>query len=165
MAVEIKLSALKILQYAEPWSPWLDKSIIKAQLLQIEKWNLPPSFTIKPFIISTLTEECYIYIYKGFQKPMDAKIYSALMLAGFKKNFIKLITQYPPDIQTNDQRNLTSAVGTRWLFSCGSRQFIEKAVNLSNSLHANQNYYQSVFNYTMDFQGKLSFLRLLVGLF
>ena len=128
--------------------PWIDQKLVKGQLLEIEKWKLPNP--IKPFISSTLTEECYIYIYKGFGKPINAKSYFELMIAGFKQHAVKIIENYPPDLSKSDQRDLTSVVATRWVFSCSNRNFLNQVISKSKS---KQDYYQTAFDFSLDFPG------------
>ena len=136
--------------------PWLDKTLVKGQLLEIEKW-LPPNTALKPFMIDTLSEECYVYIFGSFGKPMDVKEYAEIILAGFKQHGPSVLINYPPQLDTSDQRGLVSVVATRWVFACGSRLFLEKAVQLSQSLNKTNKYYQSTFDFVLDFPGILFF--------
>jgi hypothetical protein len=129
--------------------PWIDQTLVKGQLLEIEKWMPPPS-ALKPFIISSLTEECYIYIYLSLTKPLTTSNYTALILAGFKEHAASVLLNYPPQLSPNDQRNITSTLATRWLFACSSRHFLEKAIALNGS----NSYYQTVFDFPLDFPGK-----------
>ena len=84
---------------------------------------------------------------------MDAKEYAEIILAGFKQHAPSVLLNYPPQISTNDQRGVLSVIATRWVFSCGSRLFLEKALQLSQSLNKTNAYYQSVFDFVLDFPG------------
>lgn len=48
METEAKITSLKFLIFFEPWLPYLDGKTIKGQLLDFEKWDLPPGFQFKP---------------------------------------------------------------------------------------------------------------------
>lgn len=151
MYAEKKVTSLKLMDFFEPWLPWIDGKLVKGQLLELEKWNANANFPIKPFIIGTLTEECYIYIFLTWNKPVSAKLYVELMVASFKQDALKVIGMYKPDTQSPDQRNLTASVATRWVFSCSGRNFLEKVVSSSSS--TNNSYYLYAFDYPIDFTG------------
>lgn len=151
LKAENKIASLKLLEFFEAWLPWIDGKVIKGQLLEFNKWISSPNFQIKPFIIGTLTEECYIYINLGFPKPVGLSQYGELLTAAFKKNTLKVLTQYPPDFSTQDQRDLLSVMATNWVFACSSRQFLENAFNYSRD--PEQKFYQYVFDFTLDFPG------------
>ena len=148
---ENKIASLKLLEFFEAWLPWIDGKIIKGQLLEFNKWISSPNFEIKPFIIGTLTEECYIYINLGFPKPVGLTEYGELLTAAFKQNTLKVLTQYPPDFSSQDQRDLLSVMATNWVFACSSRRFLEKA--FSYSRNPEQKFYHYVFDFTLDFPG------------
>ena len=78
---------------------------------------------IKPFIIDTLTEECYIYIYSAFLKPYDAKQYAEIILGAFKQHAPAVLINYPPQFNPNDQRDIMAVMATHWVFSCSSSNF------------------------------------------
>ena len=132
--------------------PWIDKSLVKGQLLEIEKW-IEPNMPIKPFMISSLTEEAYIFIFLSFQKPFDAKHYTEILLGAFKQHAPGVLINYPPQFTPNDQRDVMSVMATRWIFSCSSRYFLEKVMQLNKS--SNTSYYHSVFDFSLDFPGKI----------
>lgn len=146
--VDSKFFFLEILLYSR--LPWIDKNLVKGQLLEVEKW-LEPNSKMKPFIIDTLTEECFIYIYLGIKKPLNVELYSALVLAAFKQHAPNVLLNYPPQFSPDDQRNVTSVLATRWLFACSSRHFLEQAIKLNST----NSYYQSVFDFPLDFPGKI----------
>lgn len=154
MFVETKVSSLKLLEFAETWLPWIDGKLVKASLLEIEKWDLPKGFTLKSFIMGSLTEECLIYINLGFKNPVGTSEYAGLMLAGFKQHGVKVLNEYPPDFKKNDQRSILSDVATRWIFGCSTRNFLEKTYNATNAAGINTtNYYYYIYDFPLDFPG------------
>jgi carboxylesterase type B len=156
---ETKVSSFKLLEFFEPWIPWIDGQLVKGQLLEFEKWQLPSNFTFKPFIIGSLPEECQIYVYISFLKPVTVQNYAEILFAGFKERAYDLIKFYPPDFSRSDQRDSMVKVATRWIFSCSARRFIEKAMNWSNANtksnneNNNNNYYLYAFDFPLDFDG------------
>ena len=118
---------------------------------------------IKPFIIDTLTEECYIYIYSAFLKPYDAKQYAEIILGAFKQHAPAVLINYPPQFNPNDQRDIMAVMATHWVFSCSSRYFLEKVIEHNKIFNTTMAaiYYQSVFDFPLDFPGKLFFYRLI----
>jgi carboxylesterase type B len=147
---EKQISSFRLLEFFEPWLPWIDGSLIKGQLLEFEKW-MPNNQKLKPFMLGTLTEEAWIFINLVWPKGMTTVDYVTLMLAGFKNDGLKVIEKYKPDISQKYQTNLTSTVATKWIFACSSRRFIEKII-LSNQTSSN-NYYLYAFDYPLDFPG------------
>lgn len=143
------LNSFEFLLYGEPWVPFIDGKLIKGQLLELDKWTAESNFTVKPFIIGTLTEECYIYVYSILKNSMNSAIYTAAIIALFKQEGIKVLDHYPPK-QTSDQRDLTSQVTTIWVFSCSSRLFLENAIKANMNKNT---YYMYVFDYALDFDG------------
>jgi carboxylesterase type B len=157
MKAETKVSSVKLLEFFEPWIPWVDGQLVKGQLLEFEKWQLPSNFTFKPFIIGSLPEECRIYIYITFLKQMTIQNYAEILLAAFKQYTPDLLKFYPPDYTKSDQRDALVKPSTRWIFSCSARKFIEKAMNLSKANEKNssnnKNYYLYAFDFPLDFDG------------
>ena len=151
MKSELRISSLKILEYFEPWAPWLDGEIIKGQLLDIPQWIDDQQFPLKPFIIGTLTEECIISVYKEWTKPISKEAYLIVMYATLKGAALKVFDHYPPQSNSTDQRNLLSEFATRWIFSCSTRKFIETYMSYTRS--NNNTYYLYVFDYPLDFDG------------
>ena len=121
---------------------------MKCQLLEVEKW-IPPTMPIKPFIIDTLSEECYIFIYSGFPKPYSIKQYTELLIGAFKQHAPSVLVNYPPDFNKNDQRDVMAVMATNWVFACSSRNFLDKVTKLNPS----NSYFQSVFDFPLDFPG------------
>lgn len=153
MFVESKVSSLKLLEFFEPWLPWIDGELVKGNLLEIEQWGLPKGFTLKSFMIGTLTEECLIYINLGFTHPVGTSEYAELMLAGFKQHGVKVLNEYPPDFKKSDQRSILVDVATRWVFGCSTRNFLEKVYNATSAARVNTNYYYYVYDFPLDFPG------------
>jgi carboxylesterase type B len=151
MKAEQEVSSLKLLQFFEPWVPWLDGKIIKGELLEIEKWIGNESFPLKPIILGSMTEECVNYIFEAWQKPVPTKEYIAVITAALKEYAPLLLTKYPPEKNTTDQRNLMTVFATRWVFSCSSRQFFETYI--TNSKSGENDNYLYVFDFPFDFPG------------
>ena len=121
--------------------------MIKGQLLELDNWLGDSNFTLKPFIISTLTEECVFYVYGAWGKPLGVKEYILIVTAAMKKNALKVLELYPPQLNTTDQRALMSYLATIWVFSCSSRNFLE---NYMSHPRSNKNiYYMSVFDFPL----------------
>ena len=151
MKAEVQVSSLKLLEFFEPWEPWIDGEIIKGQLLEIEKWIGNETFPLKPFMIGTLTEECVIYIYSAWTKPVPVNEYVAVIVAAVKEDALKMLGYYPPQFNSSDQRDVMSVLATRWVFSCSTRKFLETYMSHPRS---NDNiYYMSVFDFPLDFDG------------
>lgn len=151
MRAEQEVSSFKLLQFYEPWVPWLDGKIIKGELLEIEKWIGNESFPLKPIILGSMTEECVNYIFAAWGKPVPTKEYIAVITAALKEYAPLLLTKYPPEKNTTDQRNLMSVFATRWVFSCSSRQFFETYI--TNSKSGENDNYMYVFDFPFDFPG------------
>ena len=151
MKAEKQVSSVKILEFFEPWLPWIDGKIIKGELLDIDSWIGNDNFPLKPFILGTLTEECVNYIFAAWQKPVPTKEYVEVVVAALKQDSLKMLGHYPPETNTTDQRNVMSVMSTQWVFSCSSRKFFETYLN--NPRSKNNIYYMYVFDYPLDFPG------------
>lgn len=103
-------------------------------------------------IVGTLTGECYNYIYQAFTKPVASKEYIEILAAAFKQHAPQVLLHYPPDPKSDDQREVMTKMCTRWVFSCGSRNFLEKAQYWTPSKPIKT--FQYVFDYPLDFPGK-----------
>jgi carboxylesterase type B len=150
MKVESKVTSFKFLEFFEPWMPWIDGQLVKGNLLEFEKWNLSSNFTFKPFILGTLPEECQIYIHLAFEKAVSVESFMEFLVAVFKKHWLDVFKFYPPDFSKTDQRDLMTIIGSRWVFGCSSRKFLEKAINRSKPIN---NKFLYVFDYSLDFDG------------
>lgn len=112
MKAEVQVSSLKLLEFFEPWEPWIDGKVVKGQLLELEKWIGGTTFPLKPFMIGTLTEECVIYIYSAWTKPVPAKEYVEVIVAGLKQDALLALGRYPPQFNSDDQRVTMSTLAT-----------------------------------------------------
>ena len=112
-------------------------------------------------MIDTLTEESFIFIYLAFQKPFDAKQYAEILLGAFKQHAPAVLINYPPQFNPNDQRGIMATMATNWIFSCSSRNFIEKVIAYNKS---QASYYQAVFDFPLDFAGNFSIFYCLIEL-
>jgi hypothetical protein len=147
MKAETKVSSLKLLEFFEPWEPWIDGDVIKGQLLEIEKWIGQEKFPLKPFMIGSLTEECVIYIYSAWTKPVPAKEYVEVIVGAMKQDSLKVLGRYPPQFNNTDQRVAMSTVSTQWVFSCSTRKFLE--TYMAHPRSAGNVYYMSVFDFPL----------------
>lgn len=129
------LTSLNALLFFEPWTPVIDNVIVHGQLLDMIQ-NV--SFSLKPLIIGTVTEEALDFVYGTWQKPLTSSEYIAAAIIIFKKNAFKVLEQYPPD-SSDDQRPLLSTAATEWIFACSTRLFARKAAT-----------YYYVFGYPFD---------------
>jgi carboxylesterase type B len=154
--VHSKLTSVRLLENLQPWLPWIDGKLIKGQLLEIVKWVDFKNSSLNKFMIGTLTEECFIYVFMGLKQSIDTFEYCGIFLAGFKQHSLKVIEQYPP-VAKEDNRNLISQVATRWIFSCSVRNFLENVIK-TNINKTESNFYHYVFDYPLDFEGNLKYL-------
>lgn len=96
-------------------------------------------------IVGTMTGECYKFVYDVFRDPLSTVEYIGIIGAAFKKESLSIFAEYPPDLAASDQRELLTKVCTRWIFSCGSRYFLE------NAQHWYKRKPTQAFQYAFDF--------------
>ena len=102
-------------------------------------------------MISTLTEECVLYVYGAWSKPVTTKEYLLVIAAAMKTKAVKILERFPPNLNTTDQRELMSNLATKWVFTCSSRNFLE---NYMSHPRSNKNiFYVSIFDFPLDFNG------------
>ncbi|CAF4190074.1 unnamed protein product [Rotaria sp. Silwood2] len=126
-AVNSMLTSLKLLLFFEPWLPVIDNMIVHGQLLDMVS-NV--SFTLKPLIIGTVTEEALGFIYDIWSTPVPPMLYAEIGLAIFGTKFLKIIERYPPE-GSGDQRLLLARLATQWIFACPTRVFARKTATYS----------------------------------
>lgn len=102
-------------------------------------------------VVGTLTGECYNYIYEGFRNPVSVEEYVEIIAAAFKEHSFNVLKQYPPDLSTTDQRVVMTRMCTRWVFACGTRNFVNKAKywNLQKPIPT----FLYTFDFPLDFPG------------
>lgn len=138
------------LEFFEPWLPWIDGTLIKAQLIDIGKWLENSKFSLKPLIIGSTTEESIIDIYSAYTDPIDGEDYIAVIFMAFNSDSFKILAQYPVLWNNTDQRYQVSELATRYIFSCSSRNFLETYIALTTN---DTNFYMYVFDFPLDFNG------------
>ena len=137
------------LQFFEPWAPWVDGIIIKAELMEVEKWVENSTMSLKSFIIGSTTEESIIDIYTAYTEPIDGEDYIAVIFLAFQADSFKVVAKYPVLWNNTDQRYQISELSTRYIYSCSARKFLNSYISLSkNSAH-----YMYVFDFPLDFNG------------
>lgn len=134
------VTSFKFMLFFEPWVPVIDNNIVRGQLIDIV-YNV--SFSLKPLVIGTLTEEGFGFFYTPGSKPISPTLYAEAILGAFQEHGLKVLERYPPD-GIGDQRPIFAKVITQWGFSCPNRVFARKAAS-----------YLYVFGYPPDFDGWL----------
>lgn len=132
------LTSLDLVLFFEPWVPVIDNVIVYGQLYETIQ-NV--SFSLKPLIIGTLTEETLSFIYSAYNNTMTPKLYSEVLVGFFGSKAVKVLERFPP-LGTGDQRSRLSQIGTQWVFACTNRIFARRAPS-----------YLYVFGYPLDFDG------------
>jgi carboxylesterase type B len=122
----------------EPWTPVIDGLVVQGQLIDMVQ-NV--SFSLKPLMIGTVTEDGLLFVYEGFSKPVSPVEYFESALASFHLDAVKVIEHFPPE-GSGDQRPLLSKIATRWVFACTNRIIARRA-----------SAYMYAFNYPLDFDG------------
>lgn len=137
----------KSLTNFESWIPWIDGQIIKAQLLDINAWMQSGSFPLKPLIIGYTTGEGISFVYEAWSTPMSIEEYSYISMLYFGAKATQVLTKFPPNILSSDQRIVVSKIIGDLFFSCSSQNFAKSYSKLNNNL------YMYVFDFIMDFSG------------
>ncbi|CAF1126239.1 unnamed protein product [Rotaria sordida] len=140
-AVNSMLTSWKVLFFFEPWLPVIDNMIVHDQLLEMVS-NV--SFTLKPLIIGTVTEEALGFIYGIWSTPVSPRLYAEIGVAIFGTKFLKIIERYPPE-RSGDQRSLLARLATQWVFACPTRVFARKTAT-----------YSYVFGYPLQTNGTMN---------
>ncbi|CAM4805181.1 unnamed protein product [Rotaria magnacalcarata] len=123
LVVTDMITSLNVLFFFEPWVPVIDNIIVQDQLV---KMISNTSFTLKPLIIGTVTDESLSFLYGLFRRPVSVFEYAEILFGLFGNNFFKVVEHFPPD-EVNDQRPLLACLFTQWTFTCSSRLFARKA--------------------------------------
>lgn len=102
-------------------------------------------------VVGTLAGECYNYVYEVFTNPISSAEYIGIIGAAFKLQSFNILTHYPPDLTSSDQREVITRVCTLGVFACGSRTFLERAYywNPKSPITV----FQYVFDFPLDFPG------------
>lgn len=132
------LTTFNPLQSYEPWTPVIDNSIVRGQLLNTVA-NV--TFSLKPLIIGTTSEEGRSYVYDTLSQELPASFYPFALSLVFGGKSSEVLQRYPAE-GSGDQRSLLSRLVTQWVFACPTRSFARLA-----RAHI------YVFNYPVDSRG------------
>ena len=119
------LTSLNPLLFFEPWLPVIDNVLVHGQLIDIVRNT---SFSLKPLIIGTDTDECLDFVYTNWHSNVTSAEYVALVLGLFGEKGLKVFERYPPTGE-GDQRRLVARLCTQSVFACSTRIFARNAAN------------------------------------
>ncbi|CAH1248653.1 NLGN4X [Branchiostoma lanceolatum] len=113
-----------LLQRFMQWGPTVDGDVLPRQTLDSFAKG---KFQRKPFIIGTVSEEAFLYIYQAFSNPVSKfELYEAA-LAFLRGKGPAVLHEYNPP-QASDYRPFLSHAVTDWVFECPTRNAIRNAV-------------------------------------
>ncbi|KAK3086085.1 hypothetical protein FSP39_013279 [Pinctada imbricata] len=110
-------SSLKLLEFFEPWVPYVDGDIVPYQPLEAMRRGL---FTNKPIMIGTVTEETRIYVYSAWSNNLTPFEYAAALAATFPSEIANVLELYPPP-PLDDDRDALIVPATDYVFTCCTR--------------------------------------------
>lgn len=149
--VRSQISSFKLLESFEPWGPWVDgKEIMSEPVDAFQRGEFDPKI---PFMMGTLTEECRLYIYSAWGKPVDQIKYAEVVAAVSPSHFFDILSRYPSSSPTDD-RDIMSALSTDFVFGCSSRNVIRSAL-----IHNSTSVWFYLYDHAFSFPGwgKLTF--------
>ena len=112
-----KVSSLKLLEFFEPWGPFVDGELIKGEPLRMIHAGL---FSPKPLVIGTTSEEAVLYIYSAWNSSVNDLTYGEVVLATYPGHAVRILDMYPPG-DLSDERSQMAALGTDLVFTCPTR--------------------------------------------
>ena len=112
-----KLASLKLLEFFQPWGPFVDGQFIKDEPLPLIQSG---QFSPKPLIIGTTSEETVLYIFSAWNTSVSDRMYTEVVLAMYPRHAIRILNMYPPS-QPSDERNQMVKLGTDLIFACPTR--------------------------------------------
>ena len=112
-----KVSSLKLLEFFEPWGPFVDGELIKAEPLPLIQSG---RFSPKPLIIGTTSEETVLYIFSAWNTSVNDLLYGEVVLATYPAHAISIMNMYPPS-DPSDERNEMVKMSTDLVFACPTR--------------------------------------------
>ena len=116
-------SSEHILQFFEPWVPYVDGKIVPAQpTTAISQGHFIPM----PIMIGSMTEDTRPYIYEGFQKPVSPSKYATLLSALKPTKSEEILKRYPP-VTISDERDALEIPATDFIFTCSIRNYSRNA--------------------------------------
>ena len=135
-------SSLKLLEFFEPWVPYVDGVVVPYQPLEAIRKGL---FVNLPIMIGTVKEETRIYVYSAWGKPLSAISYAAALSLTFPTDIIRVLSMYPPDA-VNDERDTLVVPATDFVFTCCTRNYTRYA-NIRNNGNTWLYYYDHAFSF------------------
>ena len=136
-------SSLRLLEFFEPWGPYVDGKIVPYQPLEAMAKGLIKDM---PILIGTCTEETRIYVYEAWNKSMPLSTYGEALLLTFPQDIVQVITRYPPTNLTDERDNLVTAA-TDFVFTCCTRNYT-RGIPSNNT-----NVFKYVFDQAFSFDG------------
>ena len=112
-----KVSSLKLLEFFEPWGPFVDGDLIEDEPLALLKAR---QFGPKPVIFGSTSEETVLYIYSAWNTSVDSLRYDEVVLATYPGHIREILSMYPPSY-TSDERDVMSTMSTDLVFACPTR--------------------------------------------
>ncbi|XP_076470633.1 cAMP-regulated D2 protein-like [Babylonia areolata] len=112
-----KVSSLKLLEFFEPWGPFVDGDLIKAEPLQLLREG---SFSPKPLLMGTTSEETVLYIYSAWNSSVGVQTYAEVVLATYPAHALQILSVYPPT-QPSDEREQMVRMSTDLVMACPAR--------------------------------------------
>lgn len=112
-----KISSLKLLEFFEPWGPFVDGNLIKAEPLTLIQAG---EFSRKPTMIGTTSEETVLYIYSAWNSSVNNLKYGETVLATYPRHAVQILYMYPPSYPT-DERDMMVRMSTDLVFACPTR--------------------------------------------
>ncbi|XP_062600545.1 cAMP-regulated D2 protein-like [Saccostrea cucullata] len=123
-------SSLKLLEFFEPWVPYVDGVIIPSQPLEAFRKGLVIN---KPLMMGTVSEETRIFIYEAYNKSLPALEYSLALSLTFPKKALDVLQMYPPTVEP-DQRDGLQIPATDFIFTCCTRNFTRNVLKQNGGL-------------------------------
>lgn len=139
-----KVSSLKLLEFFEPWGPFVDGELIKGEPLEMVKAG---QFQQKPLIIGTTSEETVLYVYSAWNNSVNDLKYGEVVAATYPGHVVKILYMYPPSYPT-DERDEMVRMSTDLVFACPTRN----ATRIMRS-HGNNNIWVYVWDHAFSFPG------------
>ncbi|KAK7474994.1 hypothetical protein BaRGS_00033741 [Batillaria attramentaria] len=112
-----KVSSLKLLEFFEPWGPFVDGQFIKAEPLALIREG---QFSRKPLIIGTTSEETVLYVYSAWNTSVNNVLYGEVIVATYPGHAVEIIYMYPPSYP-RDERDTMVKMSTDLVFLCPTR--------------------------------------------
>ncbi|KAL8617718.1 hypothetical protein ACOMHN_053551 [Nucella lapillus] len=86
-----KIFSLKLLEVFEPWRPFMDGDLIKAEPLQVHQEG---TFSLKPLLMGSTSEETVLYIYSAWNTSVSDLKYAEVVLATYPAHTLSILSRY-----------------------------------------------------------------------